>query len=102
MISLTALISFSCASVPTKPTYVSKNVVQFEHVLKPEKIGDLNAFSLVDPKYGTIVCFTAEKAKKLRLYIDQQDQAIDRANVIINNANAYIKSLNKWSASNFN
>jgi len=58
-------------------------------------MGDLNSFSLVDPKYGTIVCFQADKAKKLRLYIDQYDEALDKANATIDNANTYIKQLNK-------
>ena len=82
------------SSQPTTP-YVSKNVVQFKQVQKPDKIGDLNAFSLTDPKYGTIICFTADKAKKLRLLIDKQDEAIDAANVTIDNANSYIKQLSK-------
>jgi hypothetical protein len=97
LISLIALTSFSCTLWQNLPaeTHVSKNVVQFSKAKKPEKIGDLNSFSLVDPKYGTIVCFTADKAKKLRLYIDKQDEAIDEANVTIDNANSYIKQLNK-------
>ena len=96
MISLIALISFNCSgTLPPSTTHVSKNVVQFEKVKKPEKMGDLNSFSLVDPKYGVIVCFTAEKAKKLLLQIDKYDEAIDTANMTIDNANSYINQLSK-------
>jgi hypothetical protein len=96
MISLIALISFNCGgALPPPTTRIPKNVVQFEKVKKPDKLGDLNAFSLTDPKYGTIVCFTADKAKKLRLQIDKYDEAIDAANVTIDNANTYIIQLSK-------
>lgn len=96
LVSLIALTSFNCGTtLPSTTTYIKKNVVQFEKVKKPEKIGDLNAFSFVDPKYGEVVCFYPDKAKKLRLYIDKYDEALDAANVTIDNANNYILQLNK-------
>jgi hypothetical protein len=97
LISLIALISFNCGPAFQAPAAVFQdhNVVQFSKIQKPAKMGDLNSFSLVDPKYGTIVCFQADKAKKLRLYIDQYDEALDKANATIDNANTYIKQLNK-------
>lgn len=93
-ISLIALMSFSCASFQTnQPTHVSQNVVQFEQAQKPTKPGNLGSFSSVDPLVGAVVCFPVEKARVLRLYIDQLEQALDRANGTIDNANKYIKRL---------
>ena len=95
-ISLIALTSFSCSgTLPPPATKAPKNVVQFTKVKKPEKMGDLNAFSMVDPKYGTIICFTADKAKMLRLQIAKYEEALDTANVTIDNANAYIIQLSQ-------
>ena len=95
LVSLIALTSFNCGGTLPTTTHVEKNVVQFEKVKKPEKIGDLNSFSFVDPQYGEIVCFYPDKAKKLRLYIAKYDEALDIANMTIDNANKYIKQLNK-------
>lgn len=95
-ISLIALMTFSCASFQTNQTaHVSQSVVQFEQAQKPVKPGNLGSFASVDPLVGAVVCFPVEKAKTLRLYIDQLEQALDRANVTIDNANKYIKRFNR-------
>lgn len=102
VVLLIALISFNSCSTflqksesDSRPAYVAKNVIQFAKAKKPAKPGDLNSFALTDPKYGSIVCFPPDKAKLLRLYIDQLEQSIDEANVTIDNANDYINKLNK-------
>ena len=93
LISVIALISFSCMA--TLPTPATTNVVQFAKVEKPAKIGNLGSFPFIGTRMGPAICFPEAKAKLLLLYIDKQDEAIDAANVTIDNANVYIKQLSK-------